>query len=332
MKGKTWLFGTSESVGKTKGKTQRLPRSQKTKEVQKTHQLSYELKIKEAMSKKVLTLKPNRTMMDVRKVLKDHRFTGIPIVESGRLVGIVSIEDLINCLRAGSMETRVKDIMTTKVVTLFSDEPLIHAINKFGSYGFGRFPVLDRDSKKLIGIITKQDIIRCLLSTLQSLYHARESKKGNRYQAARLFADLPSDWTTMILKYHVKGGDFGKAGEKSDQLKGNLLKLGYSDEQIRRLIISALEAEMNLVIFTSGGDMIAQIEPGKITVKVIDNGPGIPDIELAMQPGYSTAPDFVRELGFGAGMGLPNIKNCTDEMKLESRLGKGTNLEFSVYA
>ncbi len=136
----------------------------------------------------------------------------------------------------------------------------------------------------------------------------------------------------MILKYHVKGGDFKKAGEKSDQLKENLLKLGYSDSYIRRLIIAALEAEMNLAIFTPGGDIIAQIEPGKITVSVIDDGPGIPDIELAMQPGYSTAPDFIRELGFGAGMGLPNIKNCTDEMKLESSVGKGTNLQFAVYS
>jgi anti-sigma regulatory factor (Ser/Thr protein kinase) len=93
-----------------------------------------------------------------------------------------------------------------------------------------------------------------------------------------------------------------------------------------------LEAEMNLAIFTPGGDIIARVEPGKITVNVIDHGPGIPDIKLAMQPGYSTAPDFVRELGFGAGMGLPNIKNCTDEMKLESRVGKGTNIEFSVYS
>jgi len=110
------------------------------------------------------------------------------------------------------------------------------------------------------------------------------------------------------------------------------LKFGYNAEHIRRLIIAVLEAEMNLAIFTPGGDIIARIEPGKITVKVIDGGPGIADIELAMQPGYSTAPDFIRELGFGAGMGLPNIKRCTDELKIESCPGKGTNLEFSVYS
>ena len=300
--------------------------------IQKTQELSYALKVKEAMNKKVLTLNPRHTLVDVRKILRKRRISGMPIVESGRLLGIISIEDLINCLASGEMDKRVTAIMTEKVVVLFSDEPLIHAINKFDRYGFGRFPVLDRESWKLVGIITKQDIIRCLLRALESLYHAKESKEGRRYQVARLFGDLPSDGTMLTLKYHVRGGDFRKAGEKSDQLKENLLKLGYADEHIRRLIIAVLEAEMNLAIFTSGGDIIARIEPGKITVSVIDDGPGITDIKLAMQPGYSTAPDFIRELGFGAGMGLPNIKRCADEMKIESCPGKGTNLEFSIYS
>lgn len=298
--------------------------------IHKTYELSYALKIKEAMNKKVITLDPSHTMADVRKILKNHRISGVPIVHSRRLVGIVSIEDLINCLRNGSMDKKVGEVMSDTVITLFSDEPLIHAINKFNNKDFGRFPILDRDSGKLVGIITKKDIIQCLLRTLESLYHEKESKEALTYRAPRLFDDLPSDCTTLTLKYHVDGGDFRRAGERSDQLKENLLKLGYSDDSIRRLIIAALEAEMNLAIFTSGGDIIAQIEPGKITVSVIDHGPGIKDINLAMQPGYSTAPDFVRELGFGAGMGLPNIKNCSDEMKLESRVGKGTNLRFAI--
>jgi CBS domain-containing protein/anti-sigma regulatory factor (Ser/Thr protein kinase) len=298
--------------------------------MKKTQELSYGLKIKEAMNKNILTLSPNNTVLDLREILRKHRISGMPIVESGQLLGIISIEDLINCLASGEMDKRVADIMTGKVVALFSDEPLIHAINKFDRYGYGRFPVLDRKSGNLVGIITKQDIIRCLLQALESLYHAKESKEGRRYQVARLFGDLPSDWTMLTLKYHVPGGDFQKAGEKSDQLKENLLTLGYADDHIRRLIIAVLEAEMNLAIFTPGGDIIARIEPEKIIVNVIDDGPGIADIALAMQPGYSTAPDFARELGFGAGMGLPNIKRCTDEMKLDSCPGKGTNLEFSI--
>lgn len=298
----------------------------------KLQELSYELKVREAMNKKVVTLNPRHTMTDVRNILKKRRISGMPVVDKGRLLGMLSIEDLINCMASGAMDKRVTEMMTEKIVVLFSDELLIHAINKFDRYGYGRFPVLNRESGQLMGIITKQDIIRCLLRTLETLYHAKERKGRRPGRVTSLLADLPSDGTMLTLRYHVPGGDFKKAGEKSDQFKENLLTLGYAEDQIRRLIIAVLEAEMNLAIFTSGGDIIARIEPGKITVNVIDNGPGIADIALAMQPGYSTAPDFIRELGFGAGMGLFNIKRCADEMKLDSCLGKGTNLEFSICA
>lgn len=300
--------------------------------IQKTQELSYALKVREAMNKKILTLNPDQTMVDVRRILKDRKISGIPVVEAGRLAGIISIEDLISCLASGAMDKKVTEVMTKRVASLFSDEPLIYAINKFDRYGYGRFPVLDRDSGRLVGIITKQDIIRCLLKKLESLFHAKEDKADRRYRVSHLFEDLPSNGTALTLQYHVPGGDYRKAGEKSDQLKENLLKLGYRVEHIRRLNIAVLEAEMNLTIFTAGGDITARIEPGKITVSVTDDGPGIADIDLAMRPGYSTAPDFVRELGFGAGMGLPNIKRCTDAMTLASSPGKGTHLEFSICA
>jgi CBS domain-containing protein/anti-sigma regulatory factor (Ser/Thr protein kinase) len=298
--------------------------------INKTEELTYKLKVKEAMNKKVLALNPKHTVRDVRKMMKYYRVSAMPVIKAARLLGVINLEDLINCLSTGALHTKVTDIMTGKVVVLFSDEPLIHAIDQFNRHDYPRFPVLDRDSGKVVGIITKTNIIQCLLRTLESLYHAKESKEGRQSQTCRIFDDLPSDGTALTLKYHVKGGDFKRAGETSDQLKENFLKLGYSDEKIRRLIIAVLEAEMNLTIYTTGGNIIARIEPKKIIVNAIDDGPGIADIELAMQPGYSTAPDLIREMGFGAGMGLPNIKRCSDEMKIESHPGKGTNLEFSI--
>lgn len=132
------------------------------------------------------------------------------------------------------------------------------------------------------------------------------------------------------MHYCIKGGSFDHAGEASSQLKRNLQTLGLPPDAIRRIAIASYEAEMNLVVFTEGGELVACVEPRKVTINAVDIGPGIPDIELAMQPGYSTAPDWVRELGFGAGMGLPNIKKCSDEMKLESKVGVGTNLQFTV--
>ena len=101
---------------------------------------------------------------------------------------------------------------------------------------------------------------------------------------------------------------------------------------LRRIAIIAYEAEMNIVIYTSGGEILARVEPGLITIEARDDGPGIPDIELALTPGYSTATDWVRELGFGAGMGLCNIKDCADEMSLDSTVGEGTRLEAKIAA
>jgi anti-sigma regulatory factor (Ser/Thr protein kinase) len=146
-----------------------------------------------------------------------------------------------------------------------------------------------------------------------------------------LFEDIVSDGSVLVLKYGVDGSNFEKAGEGSSNLKKNLLRLGIRPDLARRLTIASYEAEMNMVIFSQGGELVATVEPDRVTVNAVDKGPGIPDVDLAMRPGYSTAPDWVRELGFGAGMGLPNIKHCSDEMKIDSKVGEGTNLQFTVY-
>jgi anti-sigma regulatory factor (Ser/Thr protein kinase) len=113
-------------------------------------------------------------------------------------------------------------------------------------------------------------------------------------------------------------------------LKTSLLRLGVHPQTARRAAIAAYEAEMNLVVFTEGGHIRARVEPRAIQLVVEDGGPGIPDIEQAMQPGFSTAPNWVRELGFGAGMGLVNIKKCSDQMQLNSTVGQGTRLEVVI--
>jgi anti-sigma regulatory factor (Ser/Thr protein kinase) len=105
--------------------------------------------------------------------------------------------------------------------------------------------------------------------------------------------------------------------------------LGFPPDIVRRIAIATYEAEVNIILYSQGGEIIVSADKYKIKINAIDKGPGIPDIEKAMQPGFSTAPDWVRELGFGAGMGLPNIKNCSNVMKIVSRSGVGTNLEFS---
>ncbi|MHB9095375.1 MAG: ATP-binding protein [Eubacteriales bacterium] len=133
------------------------------------------------------------------------------------------------------------------------------------------------------------------------------------------------------LEYPIKGMDFLAAGEASSNIKHTLQLIGFSPAIIRKVAIAAYEAEMNIVIHGSQGVLKTLINPDKIELVAEDTGPGIPDIELAMQEGYSTAPDNIREMGFGAGMGLPNIKNCADEFTLDSMVNKGTTLRVIIY-
>lgn len=293
----------------------------------KIQELAYECNIEEAMSSDIVTAAPDDTMSDVRKILRDKRISGLPVVENDKLLGMISIENFINCIMHRGIDKAVKDNMTPDVKSVYHDEPLIHAISKFETLGYGRFPVIERDSGKLVGIITKGDIVRCLLKKLEIVYHEEEI---HEYRTSHIFEDIHSDRTTIILRHKIKGGDYKVAGEQSGFLKVNLLRLGIPPKTSRRVVIASCEAEMNIIIFTEGGELIASIEEDKIKVNAIDKGPGIPDIEKAMRPGFSTAPDWVREMGFGAGMGLPNIKECSDEMRINSKAGEGTNLEFII--
>jgi len=299
------------------------------KEITKVQELAYELTVEQAMTRDVVKVSPKSHIGELREILRVNRISGAPVVDKkGKLVGIVSIEDFIKCLADGEINAFVGDKMTKKVKTLYADESLIHAVNKFNEYGFGRFPVIERNSGKLVGVIAKGDIIKTLLKELETNYHAEEI---HRYRASHIFRDIIADKTTLIFEYNIAGKDFKHAGESASGLKKSLARLGISPQILRRIAISTYEAEMNIVIFTSGGCITAYVKPDEIRVEAVDSGPGIPDIKKAMRPGFSTAPHSVQELGFGAGMGLQNIKKCADKMNIDSIAGKGTKLEVIVY-
>lgn len=135
----------------------------------------------------------------------------------------------------------------------------------------------------------------------------------------------------MKLHYTVDGDDFLRAGEASGEVKGVLKKIGIPSKTIRKIAIAMYEAEMNMVLHANGGEVDVVISHECIHVLLRDTGPGIPDVNLAMQEGYSTATQEIRELGFGAGMGLPNMKRYSDELKVTSEVGKGTTVELMVY-
>jgi len=134
------------------------------------------------------------------------------------------------------------------------------------------------------------------------------------------------------MKYHytVPGDDFSRAGNASAEIKKILQRLGIPPDVIKRIAVAMYEAEINMVVHAGGGEADISIDGDSITIIMKDHGPGIPDIDLAMQDGWSTAPELVRELGFGAGMGLPNMKRNSDEFNIESSSGEGTTVTMKI--
>lgn len=134
----------------------------------------------------------------------------------------------------------------------------------------------------------------------------------------------------MKLQYTVKAGEFATAGEASSNVKKTLKKLGIPSDIIRKVAIAMYEAEMNMVLHADGGIVDVEILPDKVCLKLEDTGPGISDIDLAMKEGYSTATDEVRDLGFGAGMGIPNMKRNSNFLNIESQVGVGTIVRIEI--
>lgn len=134
----------------------------------------------------------------------------------------------------------------------------------------------------------------------------------------------------MQFEYFISGGDFSKAGQASSQFKKALQQLNVAPQVIKRIVVALYEAEVNIVAHAYKGRISIELQPDLVTMTLTDEGPGIPDIEKAMEVGYSTASSKVREMGFGAGMGLSNIKNNADLLEITSKVGIGTTVKISV--
>jgi CBS domain-containing protein/anti-sigma regulatory factor (Ser/Thr protein kinase) len=301
--------------------------------VTKTQEMVYEITVGEVMASRVFTIGPEQTMSELRLIMRDNRISGAPVVEAGKLVGMVSIEDLINALYDNDLDSPIRERMKKKVECLYADDLLVHCIAKFSKYGYKRYPVLNRN-EELVGIITKGNIVEGLLRKLEIEYERTETKANEARQRPtmrKFFEDVVADEISFTFKYNVAGQTVKDAGKAASELKNALKKLGVCPPLLRRIGVATYEAEINLASYTHGGEIRAQVEKWGIIVEAVDSGPGIPDIEKAMQPGFSTAPDWVRELGFGAGMGLVNIKKCADEMNLKSSVPDGTHLTMQFY-
>ena len=297
-------------------------------DISRVEELSYDLKIREVMTADVKTATPEMPLSKVLEILRLNRISGLPVVENEKLVGVLSLEDIVRALQKNELSAPTREYMTRDVVTVANYESIVTAISTFTEKQLGRLPVVD-EIGRLVGMITKGDITRGILVALQKDYKEEEVR---RYRASHLFEDIISERTTLVLRYTIKAGDFTQGGKASSHIKRALLRLGADPQITRRCCIAVYEAEMNLIIHTTNGGILKlEVEPHRITMSAVDDGPGIADVEMVFQPGYSTATEQVREMGFGAGMGLVNMKRCVDEIKLESSVGRGTKLLMRIF-
>jgi len=276
-------------------------------------ELIYQLKIKDIMSCDLVTLRKTATMRSVQLTMKKYNLSAIPITNSMRILGLVSIEDIIKALDKGYINEKVERHMTRKLIVLEDDMPLSFAISYFNKYTFGRFPVLNKE-KELVGIISMRDINTQLLKHLNTAMQALE----NTIQKEQLEDIKSNEKEFKTIKFN-----FEIAGKASTEIKKTLKTLNLDRKFIRRVAVASYELEINQVVHSDGGTIKAIFDNDKITIIAEDNGPGIPDLEKALTEGFSTANDWIRSLGFGAGMGLPNSKRVSDDFEIESS-PKGT--------
>jgi CBS domain-containing protein/anti-sigma regulatory factor (Ser/Thr protein kinase) len=315
------------SLQELKGRKGRNITDQDAREISRVEELSYDLKVSETMTREVKTVTSDIPLSNVLEILRVGRISGVPVQDGGKLVGILSIEDIVIAMEKNDLASPVRKYMSKPLYCVSTYDPVVKAIEVFSESRVGRLPVVD-EKGKLVGIITKGDVTRGILTALQKDYKVEELR---RYRASHLFEDITSDRTSLILRYSIKARDYVNGGQASSHIKRALLRLGASPQLARQCGIAIYEAEINLIIHSDRGGIVrVQIEPHRILMQTTDTGPGIPDVNLALQAGFSTATQEVRDMGFGAGMGLVNIRRCVDRMELESTLGKGTKLLMEI--
>mgnify|MGYP006279488175 CR=1 FL=1 len=283
-------------------------------------ELIYRLKVADVMTRDVKTTDRYASLKDVQHIMKANTITGVPILDGERLLGIVSMDDILQALDAGYIDEPAEEHMTRNVIVLEDDMPLSFAISYLDKYRYGRFPVLDKH-KALVGILTSRDVIVALLLEINKEIEKLESQhKG----PAPVDGELHREFQTRKF-------DFEHAGKPSTDIKKALKARGLPPKLTRRVAVAAYELEMNQVVHSEGGVIRCHLVGNRITIEAVDTGPGIPDVEKALTEGFSTATEWIRSLGFGAGMGLPNVRRVSDELNVDSRAGGPTTVTCHIF-
>lgn len=285
-------------------------------------ELIQRLKVRDVMKTELNEVPRSATMHDIQEIMRKKKISGVPVVENGRFYGLVSIDDIIRALAGGYISTPCTEHMTTKLVVLEDDMPLSFALRYFERYHYGRFPVIDR-SQHLVGMLTQREINRVLLVEL-----TRELNRMERHSQ-----NAAKDITGMYVlrEFPICKFDFENAGKAANHIKKTLQEKQISPKIIRRIAVAAYELEINLCVHSDGGVLTWQLSHGSSEIIARDTGPGIEDVEWACRDGTSTANEWIRSLGFGAGMGLANAKRVSDAFEIESKKGSGTTVKSVIH-
>ncbi|MFW6365405.1 MAG: CBS domain-containing protein [Spirochaetota bacterium] len=286
-----------------------------------TMEIIFRLKVKDAMITDVLTGSKDDTFRSVQVLMRDNAVSGLPVLDQNRLLGMVSVNDIINALEGHYMEDTIETRMTKQLVVLEDDMPLTFAVSYFNKYPFRRFPVINK-KKEFVGLLTTKDVLTAIINEMNKEINLLES------QIHTDKTELPHQIVTEFL---IKRLDFENAGHASFKLKKLLKEKDIPRKIIRRASVAAYELEINIAIHSNGGKMRFILDERSITILAQDTGPGIKDVSEVMEEGYSTANEWIRSLGFGAGMGIPNTERVSDEFDITSELGKGTSVKSVIY-
>ncbi|QBG46363.1 CBS domain-containing protein [Verrucomicrobia bacterium S94] len=287
----------------------------------RVQELLYGLRISEVMTHKVFAVSRNCTMRDVRVIMRNNEISGVPVVDNKRVVGIVTMNDLMNALEEGALDDCVISWMSGEVQTLAEDMPLSFAISAFGKFSFRQFPVVNK-ANELTGILTFRNINHALIRELSRQLREMEQQSENPPEP---------DSLQLTRVYQLARYDFENGGKASSAIKKFLQSRGVPPKLVRRVAVAGYELEINLVAHSIGGMLGFDINEERVKISSHDRGPGIENIEDALTEGFSTANEWIRSQGFGAGMGLPNVKRVADKFAIESAVGMGTMVQAVIY-
>ena len=281
-------------------------------------ELLQRFKVRDVMKRTVISVPRSASLRDAQRLMRENRISGLPVAEEGRLYGIVSVNDIINALDGCWINDTCEKRMATNLVVLEAGMPLAYALRYFNNYTYGRFPVLDSD-RKLVGIISQRDVMRALLLEMTVELRKLERKAANTVPERASDKYLRKDWAVLH-------NDLASAGKAANEIRQILKDKKVERSLARRVAVAAYELEINICIHSHGGVLTFIIDDTKIIVQAKDKGPGIADIEWACRDGTSTANDWIRSMGFGAGMGLSNSKRVSDAFEITSEGGRFTQV------